>query len=399
LARFSRADGAQDKIPRKINIMPKETAKSSKPAAKAKSPAKATAKAPVKAAPKKAGAKPRVENPAPKGKKAVPAKAPSAPPAKAVAKPKPGAKDGVKAAPARVKEAAANIKQEKPAIAAPSAPAKPAQKPATKGSETKGRKGRSLPPELALPQAPVDIETKRTRLKTLIALGKERGFLTYAEINDHLPDDLVDAEQIEGVISMIGDMGIQVFDQAPDADTLLMAEAAPAAPTEDVEEEAEAAASTLDSEFGRTTDPVRMYMREMGSVELLTREGEIEIAKRIEDGLKHMIMAISACPMTVGQILELADKIAHEVDGTSYSLVTETLFNIPTTAHILGGCCMGDSAATGVIDHRHLVFGYEGLFVIDGSSISANPGVNPSLTITALAERAMSLIPPREASA
>jgi len=107
-------------------------------------------------------------------------------------------------------------------------------------------------------------------------------------------------------------MGIQVFDQAPDADTLLMAEAAPAAPTEDVEEEAEAAASTLDSEFGRTTDPVRMYMREMGSVELLTREGEIEIAKRIEDGLKHMIMAISACPMTVGQILELADKIGKD---------------------------------------------------------------------------------------
>jgi RNA polymerase primary sigma factor len=157
-----------------------------------------------------------------------------------------------------------------------------------------------------------DIEARKRRLKSLIVLGKERGYLTYAEINDHLPDELVDAEQIEGVISMIGDMGIQVFDQAPDADTLLMAESPAAAPTEDVEEEAEAAASTLDSEFGRTTDPVRMYMREMGSVELLTREGEIEIAKRIEDGLKHMIMAISACPMTVGQILELADKISKD---------------------------------------------------------------------------------------
>ena len=111
---------------------------------------------------------------------------------------------------------------------------------------------------------------------------------------------------------MIGDMGIQVYDEAPDADTLLMSETPATVPAEDVEEEAEAAASTLDSEFGRTTDPVRMYMREMGSVELLTREGEIEIAKRIEDGLKHMILAISACPMTVDQILDLADKIGKD---------------------------------------------------------------------------------------
>ena len=159
---------------------------------------------------------------------------------------------------------------------------------------------------------PADVEARKRRLKTLIVLGKERGFLTFAEINDHLPDDVLDAEQIEGVISMIGDMGIQVYDEAPDAETLLMSETAPAAPTDDVEEAAEAAVSTLDSEFGRTTDPVRMYMREMGSVELLTREGEIVIAKRIEEGLKHMIMAISACPMTVAQILLLADKIAKD---------------------------------------------------------------------------------------
>ena len=143
-------------------------------------------------------------------------------------------------------------------------------------------------------------------------LGKERGYLTYAEINDHLPDDVLDAEQIEGVISMINDMGIQVYDVAPDAETLLLNEGTPAVAADDVDEEAEAAASTLDSEFGRTTDPVRMYMREMGSVELLTREGEIEIAKRIEEGLKHMIQAISACPMTVAQILELADKIERD---------------------------------------------------------------------------------------
>jgi RNA polymerase primary sigma factor len=159
-----------------------------------------------------------------------------------------------------------------------------------------------------------DAETRRTRLKNLIKLGKERGFLTYAEINDHLPDDLVDAEQIEAIISTFGDMGIQVYDQAPDQETLLIAsDAAPVAqPDEDVEEQAEAALSTVDSEFGRTTDPVRMYMREMGSVELLTREGEIEIAKRIEEGLRHMILAISACPTTVQEILDLATKVEKD---------------------------------------------------------------------------------------
>ncbi|EXI75973.1 MAG TPA: RNA polymerase sigma factor RpoD [Candidatus Accumulibacter phosphatis] len=162
--------------------------------------------------------------------------------------------------------------------------------------------------------APVDDETRKTRLKTLIKLGKERGFLTYAEINDHLPDDVVDAEQIESIISTFNDMGIQVYDEAPDAETLLMSDATPAAAADDadVEEQAEQALSTVDSEFGRTTDPVRMYMREMGSVELLTREGEIEIAKRIEDGLKHMIQAISACPTTIAEIISCADRIARD---------------------------------------------------------------------------------------
>jgi RNA polymerase primary sigma factor len=160
---------------------------------------------------------------------------------------------------------------------------------------------------------PEDAEARRTRLKNLIKLGKERGFLTYAEINDHLPDDMVDAEQIEAIISTFNDMGIQVYDEAPDADTLLISETAPAGvPDEDAEEEAEAALSTVDPEFGRTTDPVRMYMREMGSVELLTREGEIEIAKRIEDGLKHMIQAISACPTTIAEIIDLAGKVARD---------------------------------------------------------------------------------------
>ena len=161
--------------------------------------------------------------------------------------------------------------------------------------------------------APIDAEARKTRLKNLIKLGKERGYLTYAEINDHLPDDVVDAEQIESIISTFNDMGIQVFDEAPAAEELLMSETAPAvADDEEVEEEAEQALSTVDSEFGRTTDPVRMYMREMGSVELLTREGEIEIAKRIEDGLKHMIQAISACPTTIAEILDMASRVETE---------------------------------------------------------------------------------------
>ncbi|HUV99132.1 MAG TPA: RNA polymerase sigma factor RpoD [Gallionella sp.] len=153
-----------------------------------------------------------------------------------------------------------------------------------------------------------DIEARRTRLKALIVLGKERGYLTYAEINDHLPD-MLEVEQIEGIVTMINEMGVSVCDVAPDAETLIMTDSAPAVADEDAVEEAEAALSTVDSEFGRTTDPVRMYMREMGTVGLLTREKEIEIAKRIEEGLKHMIQAISACPATIAEILAIAAKI------------------------------------------------------------------------------------------
>ena len=156
-----------------------------------------------------------------------------------------------------------------------------------------------------------DVEARRTRLKTLIVLGKERGYLTYGEINDHLPE-MLEVEQIEGVVSMINDMGITVCDEAPDAENQIMSDAAPVVADEDAVEAAEAALSTVDSEFGRTTDPVRMYMREMGTVGLLTREDEIVIAKRIEEGLKHMIQAISACPATISEILMLADKVARE---------------------------------------------------------------------------------------
>jgi RNA polymerase primary sigma factor len=239
--------------------------------------------------------------------KLVPPK--SVPPKLAPAKPDKKAAKLVAAAAAAAAAKAGTSGKHKPSVG--EIAARIAGKRAEDAAHKKGKNGRqaeAAPRELT----PADVEARKRRLKTLIVLGKERGYLTYAEINDHLPDDILDAEQIEGIISMIGDMGIQVYDEAPDAETLLMSETTPTVPAEDVEEEAEAAASTLDSEFGRTTDPVRMYMREMGSVELLTREGEIEIAKRIEEGLKHMILAISACPMTVTQILDLADKIAKD---------------------------------------------------------------------------------------
>jgi len=158
-----------------------------------------------------------------------------------------------------------------------------------------------------------ELERRRQKLKTLIKQGKERGFLTFSEINDHLPENIVDPEAIEGIIGTFNDMGISVYEHAPDAETLLLSDnVANVASDDDAEAAAEAALSTVDSDFGRTTDPVRMYMREMGSVELLTREGEIEIAKRIEDGLKDMIQAISACPTTIAEILVAADKIAKD---------------------------------------------------------------------------------------
>ncbi|MEZ5611671.1 MAG: RNA polymerase sigma factor RpoD [Rhodocyclaceae bacterium] len=164
----------------------------------------------------------------------------------------------------------------------------------------------------AAPATPLDAEVRRTQLKSLITLGKERGYLTYAEINDHLPDDLVDAEQIESIIATFSNMGIRVFDEAPSAEDLLMSDGVASSGDDDAEEEAEQALSSVDTEFGRTTDPVRMYMREMGTVELLTREGEIEIAKRIEDGLKHMVQAISACPTTIERMVEMAGKVERE---------------------------------------------------------------------------------------
>ena len=182
----------------------------------------------------------------------------------------------------------------------------------------------------ANPQA---VEERRARLKTLIVLGKERGYVTFAEINDHLPDEIQESEQIEGIVSMINDMGIMVYEQAPDAEALLMADVPPPVTDEEAAEEAEQALATVDSEFGRTTDPVRMYMREMGTVDLLTREGEIEIAKRIEDGLKHMVQAIAACPTTITELLAMVDKV--EANELSVDEVVDGLIDVEVEAPIV----------------------------------------------------------------
>jgi RNA polymerase primary sigma factor len=174
-------------------------------------------------------------------------------------------------------------------------------------------KERALMKEFGLDEAVLseeDILKRRMRLKALIKLGKTRGYLTHGEISDHLPDKLIDAETLEAVILTLNDLGVAVYEQTPDAESLLITSNAPAGSTEEeAEEAAEAALSTVDSEFGRTTDPVRMYMREMGTVELLTREGEIEIAKRIEGGLMNMMEAISESPATIAEILRLGEEI------------------------------------------------------------------------------------------
>jgi RNA polymerase primary sigma factor len=187
--------------------------------------------------------------------------------------------------------------------------AAPARKtPARRSS--KGKLAATLVPMNA-PSTALQEEERQRQMRALIQLGKERGFLTHAEINDHLPDNFAQTAAIESIVSTFNDMGVAVYEQAPDAETLLLNDAAPAAVSDDqADEEAEVELSTVDSEFGRTTDPVRMYMREMGGTELLTRAGEVEIAKRIEDGLHEMIQAIAACPATISTILASAEQVA-----------------------------------------------------------------------------------------
>jgi len=295
----------------------KPTSKDKAKSAKVKSAKRAGVRSAAKARPTpkartagRAKLKPPVKSKARAPKKAltVKAKAPAKGklPAKAKALPKDKAKEKAKVAVAAGAQAAA--KRGKPVLPPQIVPKK------QKINRTNRAKMREAERALIAraEQRPEDAEARRTKLKALIKLGKERGYLTYSEINDNLPD-VVDAEQIESMITTFNDMGIQVYDEAPDAETLILSENSPStAADEDVEEEAEAALSTVDPEFGRTTDPVRMYMREMGSVELLTREGEIEIAKRIEDGLRHMIQAISACPTTIVEIVDYAGKVARD---------------------------------------------------------------------------------------
>ena len=155
-------------------------------------------------------------------------------------------------------------------------------------------------------------DDKQSQLKLLIARGKEQGYLTYGEVNDHLPNDIVDPEQIEDIVNMINDMGITVYEKASDAEEVLLSDAAVSNDDDAAAEEAEAALASVDAEFGRTTDPVRMYMREMGTVELLTRQGEIEIAKRIEDGLNQVKYHMSHFPPTIRLLLAVADAVAAE---------------------------------------------------------------------------------------
>ena len=161
----------------------------------------------------------------------------------------------------------------------------------------------------------MDQETQRSQLRKLIIQGKQQGFLTYREINDHLPEDVHDTDQIEAVVNMINDMGIDVYDEPPDPDALLLKTEAQSSDDDDeevVEEAEQVLVSAVDSEFGRTTDPVRMYMREMGTVELLTREGEIELAKRIEDGIRQTTEAIAACPAAIIELLRLMEMCENE---------------------------------------------------------------------------------------
>jgi RNA polymerase primary sigma factor len=312
-----------------------------KPAPKAKAVVKAPAKVPAKPAPKaKVAAKP-----APKAK--VLAKTPAKPDPKAKAAAKPvkapvkAAKAEVKVVPAKKGKAVVSKAEEakdtkelkgkkakevkvelvveeekkrgrKAKADAPAEGAEPVLTDRQKARERKAKE-KALLKEFAAQQLGTEEqqELRRARLKTLIKMGMSKGYLTHGEMNDVMSDELSDADALETLISLLNDIGITVYEQAPDAETLILSDnTAAAASEEEAEEEAEAALSTVDSEFGRTTDPVRMYMREMGTVDLLTREGEIVIAKKIEAGLKDMVMALAACPVTISEILSNVDKIA-----------------------------------------------------------------------------------------
>ena len=285
-------------------VAKKPVAKQAKPAPKTKVLAKPTknvktvVKAPAK--PIKAVAKPE---PVKKGKASTAPKVEEIKGKKA----KVQAQDAATPVPAEEKKRGRKAKAEVPADGA-----EPVLTDRQKARERKAKE-KALLKEFAAQQLGTEEqqELRRARLKTLIKMGMSKGYLTHGEMNDVMSDELSDADALETLISLLNDIGITVYEQAPDAETLILSDnTAAAASEEEAEEEAEAALSTVDSEFGRTTDPVRMYMREMGTVDLLTREGEIVIAKKIEAGLKDMVMALAACPVTISEILSNVDKIA-----------------------------------------------------------------------------------------
>jgi RNA polymerase primary sigma factor len=259
---------------------------------------------------------PKTSKVAAKAVTAAPAKAAAKTPAQAPAKPanaKSGPKPKKGAGPSDIDDADLSDVEEELVGEEPVASTEPVEKVKPLRMKISKAKERALMKEFGLDETVLseeDMAKRRQRLKTLIKLGKTRGYLTHGEISDHLPDKLIDAETLEVVIATLNDLGVAVYEQTPDAESLIITDNAPTGSTEEeAEEAAEAALSTVDSEFGRTTDPVRMYMREMGTVELLTREGEIEIAKRIEGGLMAMMLAISASPATIAEILRLANEI------------------------------------------------------------------------------------------
>ena len=303
------------KAPAKKSPAPKAAARraAAAPARKATNarPAKAARVAkstgPAKAAPR-AGSKTQkptqkpAHKPTPKAAQKPLARAAATRPAAAHAAAKPATR-----APARPAGKPAKAAAPAPQ-AAPARPAPVEAAAAVKAGKAKGKGARAAAEKIEVVLPSSTPEDRQSQLKLLIARGKEQAFLTYAEVNDHLPSEIVDPEQIEDIVQMINDMGIPVYEKAPDAEALLLRE--PVVADEEAAEEAAAAlATTVDAEFGRTTDPVRMYMREMGTVELLTREGEIAIAKRIEEGLDSVRRALSAYPPTFDLLLRTYEPV------------------------------------------------------------------------------------------
>jgi RNA polymerase primary sigma factor len=304
------------KVPAKAVKKPAKPAKSAKPVAKAgkpaaKAPAKAAAKAKPEAKPSKetkktaVAAKTSKDVPAKKGK-AVESESLKGKGKSKTTAPVEAVLDG------EVAEEGKKTKGRKAKAEVPAVDSGEDNRTDRQKARDRKAKEKALLKEFAAQQlgSEEQQELRRSRLKTLIKMGKSKGYLTHGEMNDVMSDELSDADALETLIGLLNDIGITVYEQAPDAETLLLNEnGISGASDEEAEEEAEAALSTVDSEFGRTTDPVRMYMREMGTVDLLTREGEIVIAKKIEAGLKDMVMALSACPVTIAEIIGNADKI------------------------------------------------------------------------------------------